>query len=229
MSKLDNNSVRKIVTSYNKIQEAKTSVEAILSKDDSIEIIDQMVQTLSSIDQIVKRPLTNFIGDSQVGQWAMSQYGIGPVLTAGLLSHIDITKANTAGAIWRYAGFDPNASKSSKTAYNGELKNICWKIGVNFSKYSNRSQCFYGKLYLQDLNRRTENNNSLHPLNSFENSHKLAEDHIDAQARRFAVKIFLSHFHAIAYEEHYGIKPDRPTHISIDGQEKEILIPNNPF
>jgi hypothetical protein len=246
MSKLDNNSVRKIVTSYNKIQEAKLSVESILAKNESIQIIDQMLDTLSSIDKLVKRPLTNYIGDSEVGQWAMSQYGMGPVLTAGLMSHIDITKANTAGAIWRYAGLDPHASESGKVAYNGELKNICWKIGLNFAKYANRSQCFYGKFYLQDLARRTESNNNFEYADRAQSialnvdsknktnvallsSGKLPQDQIDAQARRFAVKIFLSHYHAVAYQEHYGIEPDRPSIIYIDGTEQRISIPNNPF
>ena len=41
------------------------------------------------------------------GRWAKSQVGIGPVIAAGLLAHIDITRAPTAGAIWRFAGLDP--------------------------------------------------------------------------------------------------------------------------
>src|SRR6266487_4134287 len=44
-----------------------------------------------------------------VGRWAKAQVGIGPVLAAGLLAHIDIAKAPTAGNIWRFAGMDPSA------------------------------------------------------------------------------------------------------------------------
>lgn len=40
--------------------------------------------------------------------WAKSQAGIGPVIAAGLLAHIDIEKAPTAGHIWRFAGLDPS-------------------------------------------------------------------------------------------------------------------------
>ncbi len=42
-----------------------------------------------------------------IGLWCRSIVGIGPVLAAGLLGHIDITRAPTAGHIWRLAGLDP--------------------------------------------------------------------------------------------------------------------------
>lgn len=43
-----------------------------------------------------------------IGRWMMNIYGIGPVIAAGFMAHIDITKAPTAGHIWAYAGYDPN-------------------------------------------------------------------------------------------------------------------------
>jgi hypothetical protein len=46
--------------------------------------------------------------------------GIGPVIAAGLLANIDITKAPTAGHIWRFAGLDPS-SKWVGTAKATEL------------------------------------------------------------------------------------------------------------
>lgn len=42
------------------------------------------------------------------GQWALAQKGIGPVIAAGLLAHVDITKTPTAGALWSFAGYNPN-------------------------------------------------------------------------------------------------------------------------
>ena len=60
-------------------------------------------------------------------------------------------------------------------------------------------------------------------------SGKLPDEQIEQQSRRFAVKIFLSHYHTIAYQEHYGTAPYRPGFINIDGEEQEINIPNNPY
>jgi len=40
--------------------------------------------------------------------WFFAQtVGIGPIISAGLLAHIDIKKAATAGALWRFAGMEP--------------------------------------------------------------------------------------------------------------------------
>jgi hypothetical protein len=49
---------------------------------------------------------------------------------------------------------------------------------------------------------------------------------IDAQARRFAVKIFLSHFHAVWYETHHGNPAPRPYTIAHMDHVHEIEIPN---
>src|SRR3990167_3751610 len=73
-----------------------------------------------------------------LGQWARSIVGIGPIISAGLLAHIDIGKCETAGAIWSFAGLNPDAewAKGQKRPWNADLKKICWKIGESFVKTS---------------------------------------------------------------------------------------------
>lgn len=241
---IDKTSIQKIVTSYSRIQDVKLAIESLNSGSNTVPTIDSMIQALSSVDSIVKRPISNFIGDSIVGKWASSQVGIGQVLTAGLMSYIDIEKAHSPGAIWRYAGLDP--SYNNKKSYNSELKSICWKIGSSFAKYSTKPNSFYGKLYLQDKERRTaKNEEGLYADKAQEilsdlpykyrsdqdllMQGKLSDEQIDAQARRFAVKIFLSHYYAIAYQEHHGEPAVRPSFITINGKKEFIDIPNNPF
>jgi hypothetical protein len=41
-------------------------------------------------------------------------YGVGPVISAGLVAYFDIHRAATAGAFWRYAGLDPSAKWLSR-------------------------------------------------------------------------------------------------------------------
>jgi hypothetical protein len=54
------------------------------------------------------RTILGYHADSKpLGQWARSIVGIGPVIAAGLLAHIDIKKCPTAGHIWSFAGLDP--------------------------------------------------------------------------------------------------------------------------
>ena len=76
-------------------------------------------------------------------------HGVGPVIAAGLLAHIDITRANTAGSIWRFAGLDPTSEwkKGTKRPHNAALKTLCWKLGESFVKISGKEDSVYGKLY----------------------------------------------------------------------------------
>ncbi len=84
-----------------------------------------------------------------MGKWAMEQCGIGPVLSAGLLVHLEIEQAPTAGHLWSYAGFDPTREwkKGEKRPFNAKLKTLCFKIGESFVKVKSREQDVYGKIY----------------------------------------------------------------------------------
>lgn len=161
-----------------------------------------------------------YIANDTAGRWALKQHGIGPVLAAGLIAHIDITKAFTAGSIWRYAGLDPSAKwdRNNKRLRNEQFKTLCYKIGLSFARHAEHDDCFYGKLYLTDLQRRLTTNDK-----------DLTEEHIRSQARRFSVKIFLSHYHAVAYQAYHNKPASRPHYIDQDGQQIYVSIPYFPY
>ena len=251
-SDLDSASARNIVDAYYTLQENRMAFAAQareLEKQESPhELVAFMAHNLHLMEKALKFPLERFAEASVAGEWALSMYGIGPVLAAGLSAHVDITKAPTAGSVWRYAGLDPTQTweKGQKRPYNAELKTLCWKIGQSFMKFSGKEQCFYGQLYKQDKARRIAKNEagdyadfakSILEKKNFKvnqtraklESGVLSDAQIDAQARRFAVKIFLSHYHAVAYQAHHGEPAPRPYIIAHGDHVHEIAIPNNPF
>ena len=152
------------------------------------------------------------------------------MLSAGLLAHIDITRAPTVGHIWSFAGLDPTKTweKGQKRPWNSSLKTLCWKIGQSFMKFSNQEECFYGHLYRerkareiarneagelaeqakQMLERRNFRKDTI--ARKFYEEGKLPPAHIDARARRYAVKLFLAHWHEVAYVAHYHQPPPLP-------------------
>lgn len=249
---LDSRSAREVVAAYYNLQANRIAFAAQareLKKNDSpSELVEYLSYNLGLMEKALKNPLEAYANNSVVGSWALSQYGIGPVLSAGLMAHIDITKAPTAGSVWRYAGLDPTQKweKGKPRPYNAELKTLCWKIGQSFMKFSGKDECFYGQLYKQDKARRIAKNEagdyaefakSILETKSFKanqtrsklESGVLSDAQIDAQARRFAVKIFLSHYHAVAYQAHHGEPAPRPYIIAHGDHVHEIAIPNNPF
>ena len=249
---LDRRSARELVNLYYDLQKARmgyrNQVRDLQRANSPHQLLSYYADVVEMLEKSLVNPLDYFGNQFVVGRWAKSQYGIGPVITAGLVAHIDIERAPTAGSVWRYAGIDPTIKwgKGEKRPFNGQLKTLTWKIGQSFMKFSNRDDCFYGKLYRQDKERRSIKNQSgdyadfaleiltsknwgNNPTRAYLESGKLPPAQIDAQARRFAAKIFLSHYHAVAYQAHYDKPAPRPYIIEHGGHVHEIAIPNNPF
>lgn len=193
-------------------------------------VIAHFQEQAEVLESTVKSALHEYIKPKPIGKWLLAQYGIGPVIAAGLVAHIDIHKAPAVGHIWNYAGLNPGVTweKGQKRPWNAELKTLCWKIGQSFMKFSNRDQCFYGKLYRERKAFELERNESgklatnagaaLAKKNyrretaakACYEAGKLPPAHIDAMARRWVVKLFLSHMHAVWFEAEFGKKAPEP-------------------
>ena len=70
-----------------------------------------------ALDEIsIKKALDVFSDTKPEGLWAKSVVGIGPVLAAGLMAHIDIEHCPTVGHIWSFAGLNPAQSMGALLA-----------------------------------------------------------------------------------------------------------------
>jgi hypothetical protein len=178
------------------------------------------------------------------GRWALGITGIGPIITAGLLAHIDIEKAPTVGHIWRFAGLDPSVrwEKGQKRPWNADLKVLCWKIGDSFVKNKGRITDDYGKVYAERKDLEVARNEAgvfadtaaatLAQKNfrdaetrAIYESGKLPAGRLDARARRYAVKLFLAHLHHVMHECHYGTKPPMPYILANNPAHTHYLAP----
>jgi hypothetical protein len=196
----------------------------------------------------IKNALGLYAKAHPVGAWAQSIVGIGPVISAGLLAHIEITKAPTVGHIWRFAGLDPTVvwNKKTKRPWNGALKRLCWLIGESFVKVQAHEHDVYGKLYahrkaieeqknadgvfapqaqrsLEVKDWRRETATKAH----YEQG-RLPPARIHLRAQRWAVKLFLAHYHHVAYMTQYGTEPPKPYVLSVLQHGHEIRVPNWP-
>ena len=75
----------------------------------------------------VRAALNVYAGAKPLGEWAMSVCGVGPVIAAGLLAHIDCRRP-TAGHVWRFAGLDSTShwiGREKAKALLASLKEEC--------------------------------------------------------------------------------------------------------
>lgn len=209
--------------------------------------IDFILLQSKTLEDQVKRILAVYV-EMHPMQWFFAQtLGIGPVLAAGLLANIDIHKAPTAGHIWNFAGLNPGIrwKKGEKRPFNAQLKTLCWKIGDSFVKLSGRDDAYYGKVYRQRKEREVEKNERLEFADKaaakLENCRigkdtdafkhysegKLPPAHIDQRARRYAVKLFLSHLQQRWHEQEIGPVP-KPFAVAHLGHAHVIEPPQKP-
>ena len=245
---LNKDEARYLVDTYYQIQDFRisTASQCRSMKDEPHETLTHFQTQFADLENDIKKALDVYTSNSTVGKWCKSIIGIGAVLSAGLLAHIDIEKAPTAGHIWAYAGLDPTKEwkKGEKRPFNAKLKVLCWKIGQSFVKTSNNDKDIYGHIYKErKLYEQQKNENGEYAEQAkiklekckigktteaykYYIQGKLPPAHIQQRAERYAVKIFLSHLHYVMYKEHFGVEPPKPFAIAILGHAHEIEVPN---
>jgi hypothetical protein len=78
------------------------------------QVLEWFLKNLHILESNIKRALDQFTDEWLVGRWMKSIFGIGPVLSAGFLSYLDVRKCKTAGHYWRFAGLDESRWLSAK-------------------------------------------------------------------------------------------------------------------
>lgn len=63
---------------------------------------------MTKLENIIVGALDACTDASPVGRWCKGQYGIGPVLTAGLAAYVNIEQCQTVSALVSFAGYNPD-------------------------------------------------------------------------------------------------------------------------
>ena len=148
----------------------------------------------------------------------------------------------TVGHWWRFAGLDPSQSwgKGERRPHNARLKTLCWKVGESFVKSSGSDRSFYGALYRErkelEVRRNETGGNAAAAKEKLERfprhaqrdvyaSGKLPASQVHARARRWTVKLFLSHLHEVWYRSEFGCAPPDPYALKVLGHAHKITPP----
>ncbi len=239
---LTDTQARFMVDAYYSMQDQRIRTEgqvrALAASEEPHKLILWLAQQSRMLEDQVKGALEKYTDAHPVGAWMKGVKGIGPVLSAGMLAHIDITRAPTVGHIWSFAGLNPNAvwKKGEKRPWNAALKRACWLCSESFVKTSGGDEpSYYGTVYKQRKEQEIAKNERgefadqakamLEKKNfradtqakKFYQEGKLPPAHIHARATRYAVKRFLSDLHTVWYWLHYKKLPPMPYVITHGG------------
>jgi len=213
-------------------------------------LIEWVFGSMNRFETSIRSALGEYARGYAVGQWLQSIVGIGPVLSAAVLTNFDIRRARTVGHFWRFAGLDPTCKweKGQKRPYNAQLKSICvYKAGECFVKTQNHKDSVYGKLFalrkasiaeknaagaFADVARaEMESKPKMKETQRFGHwqEGRIAPAHVHDRARRWAVKLFLSHVHHVMHVDYFGENPPAPyifDHPEM-GDHRHYLAPPN--
>lgn len=315
---------RHLVSSFYAIQDQRIAVagraRGLEKNGTPTAMLDFAMNGFLNTEENIKKLLAVYSAHQPIGQWAESIPFIGPIISSGLIGEIDIEKAHTAGAVWRFGGYDPTMSWLGKTKatdlvnevipgranteatdeqiveiatkanlkaenlnrmalsiiktkkgydplkdpsvvtkanlikvvsrrpWNADLKVIFWKIGesfkINSKKLATKSKGpdIYGKMYVDKKlayiqrnetggfretadKRASEVGRGTEAYAAYSQG-MLPPGHLDAMARRYAVKMFLSHWHHVYYEMHHGTPPPKPFVIEHMGHTEYVKPPH---
>ena len=241
---------RHLVDAYYQIQENRKAVgnpaRALVAAQERHSLVSWLLDENTTLEKQIEYVLDSWTDTIPAAAWAKGIVGIDPVISAGLSAHIDIKRCPTVGRIWRFAGLDPTVEWRPKTRrpWNPSLKTLCWKIGESFVKVCGCDGDFYGKLYIQRKQFEQKRNDAgeladqaKHRLDHFNIGKetdtyrwyaqgKLPPAHIQARAKRWTVKLFLAHFHHVAWTLATGTPPAKPYVLTHIGHADYIAPPN---
>lgn len=158
---------RTLVDLYYQLQifriQAGNQNTALAKAEEPHETIGWFNEQFHQLEKDIGKALDAYSAAQEIGAWARQHVGVGPVIAAGLLAHIDISQSPTPSSLWKFAGLAPGQryERGVKRDWNARLKVLCWKMGESFVKNSGRDNCYYGKLYRERKKFEVDRNNAV--------------------------------------------------------------------
>lgn len=252
---------RYLVDMYYQMQDARIRADGQVRSGDSGEpngLLQWNADNFRRMEARYKSALGIFANEYIVGRWLQSICGIGPVISAGLISHLKMQvwachefqtthkckpctqeephgpqcmnrDVKTAGHFWNFAGLNSEQEwkKGHYRPWNTDLKTLSvFKLGESFVKVQANKNDYYGKLFRARRDEegakdaalafkelaaeRVETVGKTTEARKYYESGHLPPAHLHARARRWTVKIFLSHLHHVMHVDFFGADPCKP-------------------
>lgn len=171
---------------------------------------DIILERLILLEAFVDNLLGDIVDAHPAQPWFSRVKGVGRENIGKVLGPIDIRKAQTISALWKFCGMhvvdghSPKAIRGGgKLEYNKQLRSMCWRLGVSLMKGGGKFYELYAreKAHLQERYARegkkivkaTELPTKLEKGRRirFEPPDMISEGHVHQQALRKMIKIFL--------------------------------------
>lgn len=118
------------------------------------EVMSRYLAQFRAVEELADADIRAAVKEYPIYEYLSRVKGLGPTLSAQLIAMIDIERAQTVSALWRYAGLGvvvgddgvgarERPVKGEKLHYNARLKKVCYLIGTSFLKSGSPYRAVY--------------------------------------------------------------------------------------
>ncbi len=168
---------------------------------------EELHERIEDLEKFVDGKVAGLIKSHPAYPWFSKVKGIGKENIGKVVAPIDINRADTISALWRFAGFSVEDGKAPKRLkgggklhYNSQLRSMCWRLGTSllrargkFYDYYLKEKDKYGQKY-ENIGKRIVPTTSLPTKDKkrYEPEDMISEGHVHNQALRKMIKLFLA-------------------------------------
>lgn len=169
---------------------------------------NELFKKINDLEVYVDKRIATLIKDHPAFYWFSKIKGIGKENIGKVVGLIDIEKADTISALWKFAGYAVENGKApkrqkgaGKLSYNSRLRSMCWRLGNSLMKGNGKFYDYYlneKNKYIERCQREGKKIVPAAQLPKGENGKRhepegmISEGHIHNQALRKMIKLFLA-------------------------------------
>lgn len=167
---------------------------------------DELLIRIKSLEEYTDSKIAIILKSHPAYDWFSKVKGIGRENIGKVVGLVDIERADTISALWKFAGYAPQDGhamkriKGEKLCYNSQLRSMCWRLGGSLMKARGKFYDYYLAQKEGYTQRYQAEGKQIVPATLLpkvngkkqETNGFISEGHIHNQALRKMIKLFLA-------------------------------------
>jgi len=110
---------------------------------------DELHRRLVSLEDYVDGRVADLIKGHPAYPWFSRVKGVGRENIGKVVGLIDIGRADTISALWKFSGMDvqdgkaPKRKRGEKLSYNSQLRSMCWRLSISLLRAKGKFYNYY--------------------------------------------------------------------------------------
>lgn len=179
----------------------------------------ELYRRVNDLEKWIDKRIAGHLESHSAYPWFSRVKGIGKENIAKVVALVDIEKASTISALWKFSGYAPGDKrvKGEKLCYNSQLRMLCWRVagsllkakGKYYTKYLDFKDFYVKRCEAQRI--KIVPAASLPKVNGkkIETATIISEGHIHNMALRKMIKLFLANLWLV-WREAEGLPTRNP-------------------